>query len=63
MQGNILRLVFLKQAPALRKTLHNFGFRFDKLVEHRLVFLADRFKLCEMKQVAVVEFFDDISVR
>ena len=63
MQRDIRRLIFLKQALALWKTLHNFGFRFDELVEHRLVFFADRFKLREMKQVAVVKFFDDVSVR
>ena len=63
MQGDIRRLIFLKQALALRKILCYFGFRFDEPVEHRFVFLADRFKLREMKKVAVVKFFDDVSVR
>ena len=63
MQGDIRRLILLKQTLALWKTPHYFGFRFDEFIEHRLVFLADRFTLREMKQVAVVEFFDDVSVR
>ena len=63
MQGDIHRLIFLKQALALWNIFRYFGFRFDELIEHRLVFLADRFKLREMKQVAIVEFCNDVSVR